>query len=336
MRLIFAGTPEFAKVALQALLDAGHEVVLVLTQPDRPAGRGLKLQASPVKQLAQAHGLPVCQPQGLKLDGKYADNARVAQTALQQAVALGGAQAMVVVAYGLILPPWVLASPPRGCLNIHASLLPRWRGAAPIHRAIEAGDPETGVTLMQMDAGLDTGPMLLAQALPIAPDDTTGRLHDKLALLGAKLCLDTLTLLEQGTARPVPQPEPGVSYAEKISKAESQLDWSTSAETLSRRIRALNPAPGAHTSWGDDTFKVWMAVPDPRGAFPGIHPTGTVLDANPQGIWVACGTGILQITELQKAGAKRMPLADLLRGSPLQAGDVLGLAPTAGIAPCVR
>jgi methionyl-tRNA formyltransferase len=218
MRIVFAGTPEFAASALAALLAAGHQVVLVLTQPDRPAGRGLKLQPSPVKALALQHGLALAQPRSLRLDGKYPDEARAAQAALQQAAA----DVMVVAAYGLILPQWVLDLPPRGCLNIHASLLPRWRGAAPIHRAIEAGDTLTGITLMQMDAGLDTGDMLLVAPEPIRPDDTTASLHDRLAALGARLVVD-------GLAAPAlvrrPQPAEGVTYAHKIAKAESTIDW---------------------------------------------------------------------------------------------------------------
>ena len=226
MNVIFAGTPEFAAVALRSLLRAGFRVPLVLTQPDRPAGRGMKLQPSAVKQVALEHGLPVCQPRSLKLDGRYHEDAAEAQAALQRAVADGGATVMVVAAYGLILPQWVLSLPRLGCLNIHASLLPRWRGAAPIHRAIEAGDAETGITLMQMDAGLDTGDMLLVERLPIAPQDTTGTLHDRLALLGGRLVVEALELAACGGLKPVPQPAEGVTYAHKLEKAEALLDWS--------------------------------------------------------------------------------------------------------------
>ena len=216
MRLVFAGTPDFAATALAALLAAGHQVTWVLTQPDRPAGRGLKLLPSPVKALALQHGLPVAQPRSLRLDGKFADDARAAQAALRTA----GAELMVVAAYGLILPAWALGLPPRGCLNIHASLLPRWRGAAPIHRAIEAGDGLTGITLMQMDAGLDTGAMLLRAEEPIRPDDTNATLHDRLAALGGALVADGLARLQDGRGLPAtPQPAEGVSYAHKITRA---------------------------------------------------------------------------------------------------------------------
>ena len=230
MRIVFAGTPEFARAALQALIAAGHEVALVLTQPDRPAGRGMQLQASPVKQCALAHGLAVAQPRSLRLDGQYPQDAQAARQQLAQA----RAEAMVVAAYGLILPQWVLDLPRHGCLNIHASLLPRWRGAAPIHRAIEAGDGETGVTIMQMDAGLDTGAMLLREAVPIAPEDTTGRLHDRLAALGAQLIVRALDALARGELRATPQPGEGATYARKVEKAESVIDWSLPAEALMR------------------------------------------------------------------------------------------------------
>jgi methionyl-tRNA formyltransferase len=231
MKLAFAGTPEFARVALQALHAAGHDIVLVLTQPDRPAGRGLKLQASPVKQFAAAHALPLAQPRSLRLDGKFSDEAATARQALHEAAP----ELMVVAAYGLILPAWTLALPRLGCINIHASLLPRWRGAAPIHRAIEAGDTDTGVTIMQMDAGLDTGDMLLVQALPISAQDHTGSLHDKLAELGGELMVEALQRLGQGALPRTPQPAEGVSYAAKIDKAEAALDWLAPAASDSPR-----------------------------------------------------------------------------------------------------
>ena len=265
MRLAFAGTPEFARVALQALHAAGHGVVLVLTQPDRPAGRGMKLQASPVKEFAQAHGLALAQPRSLRLDGKYPDDAQAARAALVQAAP----QMMVVAAYGLILPPWVLQLPPLGCLNIHGSLLPRWRGAAPIQRAIEAGDRETGITIMQMDAGLDTGAMLLVQRTPIGADDTTATLHDRLAELGARLVVQAVGLAGQGALQPVRQPEAGVNYAHKIDKAEAAIDWALPAEALACRIRAFDPFPGCSTTLGGQPVKVWRARPAAGQGLPG-------------------------------------------------------------------
>ena len=243
MRVIFAGTPEFARVALARLLAAGFTVPLVLTQPDRPAGRGMKLQASPVKQCALDHGIAVAQPRSLRLDGKYPEDAAAARDALLAAQA----DVMVVAAYGLILPQWVLDMPAKGCLNIHASLLPRWRGAAPIHRAIEAGDAETGVTIMQMDAGLDTGDMLLVEKTPIAPTDTTAVLHDCLADLGGRMIVEALELAACGGLQPVPQPAEGVTYAHKIEKAESEIDWSLPAHVIGQRIRAFDPFPGARS-----------------------------------------------------------------------------------------
>ena len=265
MKVAFAGTPEFARVALAALHGAGHEVPLVLTQPDRPAGRGLKLQASPVKQFAQAHGLPLAQPRSLRLDGKFPEEAAAARTALDEAAP----DVMVVAAYGLILPPWVLALPRHGCLNIHGSLLPRWRGAAPIQRAIEAGDAETGITVMQMDAGLDTGAMLLAEALPIVPTDTSARLHDRLAALGARLIDQALALLAQGALQPRPQPAEGVTYAHKIDKAEAAIDWQVPATVVERRLRAFDPFPGATAVLGGQTVKVWRGRVVPGSGAPG-------------------------------------------------------------------
>jgi len=295
MRVIFAGTPEFAAVALQALLDNGFEIPLVLTQPDRPAGRGLKLQPSAVKQLALKHSISVAQPLSLRLDGKYPDDASAAQKLIEQAAA----DVMVVAAYGLILPEWTLQMPRLGCLNIHASLLPRWRGAAPIHRAIEAGDAETGITIMQMDAGLDTGDMLLKQSLPIEQSDTTQSLHDKLARLGGIMAVQALQ--NYPALVPLKQPEEGVTYAAKISKAESAIDWTQSAKTIERKIRALNPAPGCTTELHGEPLKVWRAQ---------LEPTSL-------GIPLKTGDGAtLYITELQRAGGKRMSAADYLRGLP--------------------
>ena len=317
MRVIFAGTPEFARSALAALHAAGHDIVGVFTQPDRPAGRGMKLQASAVKQYAVEHGLPVVQPQSLKLDGKYPDDAAAAHTFIQQA----HADVMVVAAYGLILPQWVLDAPRHGCLNIHASLLPRWRGAAPIHRAIEAGDAQTGVTIMQMDAGLDTGDMLLAATLPILLQDTTASLHDKLADMGAALIVKALT--QVGQFRPVKQPTEGVTYAHKIEKAEAAIDWSLSAQLLSQRVRAFDPFPGMTAQMAGETVKVWQAhvmsdgTPTAQGAQP-----GTLLAINDQGLSVACGEGVLCLTQFQKPGGKRQAVTEFVRHFKGAVGDV--------------
>jgi methionyl-tRNA formyltransferase len=317
MKIIFAGTPEFARVALERLLAAGFEVPLVLSQPDRPAGRGMKLQASPVKQCALAHGLAVAQPRSLRLDGKYPEDAAAARQAIEAA----NADAMVVAAYGLILPQWVLDAPRLGCFNIHASLLPRWRGAAPIHRAIEAGDQHTGVTIMQMDAGLDTGDMLLVERLPIAADDSTGSLHDRLAALGGRLMVEALELAACGGLRPVPQPADGVTYAHKIEKAEAAINWALPAATIERRVRAFNPFPGAGTALAGEAIKVWRAHAEPDN--PVAANAGQVLSADPHGIRVATGDGVLVLDELQRAGGKRLPAADFLRGFALTPGQVL-------------
>ena len=318
MRVIFAGTPEFARVALACLQRAGFEIALVLSQPDRPAGRGMKLQASPVKQFALDHGIAVAQPRSLRLDGKYPQDASAAQAAIQQA----RADVMVVAAYGLILPQWVLDQPRLGCLNIHASLLPRWRGAAPIHRAIEAGDAETGVTIMQMDAGLDTGPMLLTDRMPITPRDTTASLHDKLAALGGGLVVEALELAACGGLKPVAQPAEGVTYAHKIEKAEAALDWSLPAAVLERKIRAFDPFPGASSTIQGEVLKVTGA--DVADAQRPSAAAGTVLAAEPAGVLVACGEGALRLTQLQRAGGKRLAVADFLRGFSLAPGMVFG------------
>jgi methionyl-tRNA formyltransferase len=321
MRLVFAGTPEFAQVALAALHAAGHDIALVLTQPDRPAGRGMKLQPSPVKQWALQHHVPVAQPRSLRLDGKYPEDAAAARQTLLDAQA----DAMVVAAYGLILPQWVLDLPPKGCLNIHASLLPRWRGAAPIHRAIEAGDAQTGITIMQMDAGLDTGDMLLVLPCAIAPTDTTAVLHDRLAELGGQAIVQALAKLDALLRQP--QPAEGVTYANKIDKAEAALDWALSAEVLARRIRAFDPFPGMTvplaTATGVETLKIWQAGAE-SGA-PNAHAAepGTVLSADAMGVRVACGQGQLCLKQLQRPGGKRLSAADFLRGCPLQPGQRL-------------
>jgi methionyl-tRNA formyltransferase len=317
MRVIFAGTPEFARSALAALHAAGHDIVGVLTQPDRPAGRGMKLQASAVKQFALAHGLTVLQPHSLKLEGKYPDEALAAQ----QFIAQAQADVMVVAAYGLILPQWVLDAPRFGCLNIHASLLPRWRGAAPIHRAIEAGDAETGVTIMQMDAGLDTGDMLLKETMPIGPQETTATLHDALASMGSVMIVNALTLV--GQFKPAKQPTEGVTYAHKIEKSEAALDWSQSAQVLAQRVRAFDPFPGMSTLCGDELIKVWQAhaLPADEGSGSGRAP-GTVLSLGEEGIRVACGEGILCLTQLQKPGGKRQAVSEFIRSFKASVGDV--------------
>jgi methionyl-tRNA formyltransferase len=321
MNLIFAGTPEFARVALERLLAAGFRVPLVLTQPDRPAGRGMKLQPSPVKQLALEQQITVAQPRSLRLDGKYPDDARAARDAIEAAQA----DAMVVAAYGLILPQWVLDTPRLGCLNIHASLLPRWRGAAPIHRAIEAGDAQTGVTIMQMDAGLDTGDMLLIERLPIQAQDTTGSLHDRLATLGGRLIVEALEIAACGGLKAEKQPAEGVTYAHKIEKAEAAIDWTAPAETLARRVRAFNPFPGAATALAGEAIKVWSAHAEAAAA---QGTPGQVLAVEGSGIRVATGGGVLVLTELQRAGGKRLAAAEFLRGFALAPGQVLDAAPS--------
>ena len=338
MRIVFAGTPAFAQSALAALHASGHEIALVLTQPDRPAGRGMKLQASAVKQYALKHGWPVCQPQSLRQDGKCPEDARQAQAA----IAAAQAQVMVVVAYGLLLPRWALQSVPLGCLNIHASLLPRWRGAAPIQRAIEAGDRETGVCIMQMDEGLDTGDVLMRQALPIASDDTTTMLHDKLAALGAELVVQTLAQWPQLHA--TKQATDGISYAAKILKEEALIDWRLPAQLLSQRIRAFDPFPGAVTMLQGQALKIWSAQVSPAadtthtitaaagsaahglGASGGAASTpapGTVLQASGDMLSVATGQGTLQLLQLQLPGGKRISAGEFMHSQRQLLGTVL-------------
>lgn len=313
MRIAFAGTPEFAATALRALHAAGHDIALVLTQPDRPAGRGLRLQPSPVKTWAMAHGLPVAQPRSLRLDGRYPEDAQHAHDALRAA----GIECLVVAAYGLILPRWTLDLPPRGCLNIHASLLPRWRGAAPIHRAIEAGDATTGITLMQMDEGLDTGDMLLSHPLEIRPDDTTGSLHDRLAELGGQMVVRALASSSWTHA---PQPSEGATYARKVEKAEAGLDWTCPAMLLERRVRAFDPFPGAHFMLNGQPVKVWRARvrPELRGA------PGDILQARGQTMTVACADGALELLQLQSPGGRRMDAAAWLAAHGDLTGTQLG------------
>jgi len=301
MKVIFAGTPEFAAVALRAIVTAGHDVPLVLTQPDRPAGRGMAMQPSPVKRLAEENGIAVFQPQTLK------------DAAAQERVSAAHADVMVVAAYGLILPQAVLDMPRFGCINIHASLLPRWRGAAPIQRALLAGDGETGVCIMQVEAGLDTGPVLLRAACAIGAAENAATLHDRLAELGARLVVEALGKLPLSAET---QPATGVTYAHKIEKTEALIDWSKDAQELDRHIRAFNPFPGAQAQFGGQTVKLWRAEP-----VKGSGEKGLILSVDRNSIVVACGSGALSIGELQKAGGKRLLVREFLAGHPLKAGD---------------
>jgi methionyl-tRNA formyltransferase len=308
MRVVFAGTPVFAAIALQALLDSGANVALVLTQPDRPAGRGMKYSISDVKKLALRNNLDVFQPPSLK-DASALTRLRAA-----------AADVMIVAAYGLILPKGVLDLFPAGCLNIHASLLPRWRGAAPIQRAILAGDTQTGVSIMRMEEGLDTGPVYLARALYLDAKETAGSLHDKLAALGAHTLVEALPSILSGTLKPLAQPIAGVTYAPKFSREEAELDWSNDARQLERQIRAFDPHPGAHSLLAGESIKIWRAnLLADHHSEPGL-----VTGVNSKGIEVACGSGSLRITQMQRAGGKRLAVADFLRGSPLAVGARFG------------
>ena len=319
LRIVFAGTPEFAAAALDAIASAGHEIVLVLTRADKPAGRGRALHESPVKRLARERGLAIEQPRTLR------------DAALQAKLRALDADAMVVAAYGLILPAEVLAIPRHGCLNIHASLLPRWRGAAPIQRAIEAGNAESGITIMQMDEGLDTGPMLLAEREPIRADDTGGSLHDRLAVLGARAIVAALDRLREGTLRAQPQPADGVTYAHKLSRADALIDWSQPARRIVDRVRAFDPVPGATAlleRMPDSPVKVWAARAAQGGTRRGAIDAGassarpgTVLIAAPGHLWVACGDGAVELLELQRPGSRRLPVAEFLRGCPVEPGE---------------
>jgi len=332
MRLVFAGTPPFAASALAALADAGHQIVCVLTQPDRPSGRGMKLTASAVKSLALQRGLPVAQPPTLR------------DPAAQAHLAALAPEAMVVAAYGLLLPPAVLAIPRFGCLNIHASLLPRWRGAAPIQRALLAGDAETGISIMQMDAGLDTGPVRARRALPIAADETAGRLLDRLSALGAEMIVEVLSTLDRAS-EPQAQPEDGVTYAHKIDKREAAIDFAAPAVDIDRQVRAFDPVPGAFCASGGTLVKVWRARVGPAAAATvatthaaspaagaGTHacapvsaaPPGTLLSIGTDGLTVACGCGTLQLLEVQRAGGRRQDAVAFARAAGLTAGSILG------------
>lgn len=303
MRVIFAGTPDFAASALAALIEAGHEILVVLTQPDRPKGRGMKLTPSPVKTLALQHNLPVWQPENLK------------DVSIQQQLRDLQADVMVVAAYGLLLPAAVLNIPEHGCLNIHASLLPRWRGAAPIQRAIEAGDVESGVCIMQMDVGLDTGDVLLSRNTPITDDTTAAQLHDALAVIGAEAIVEALAKLPELIA--VPQPEAGVTYAQKLSKADAEIDWALGAKQIHNKIRALNPVPGAWSSLNGQVIKVWASSVLEMSS---TAVEGSIVVADKQGIAVQTGEGVVLITELQASGSKRMAAAAFVAGH----ADLLG------------
>lgn len=310
MRIVFAGTPDFAAVALRALLKTEHDIVAVYTQPDRPAGRGRKQQFGPVKQTAVNAGIPVYQPRSLK------------DPAEQQQLRDLAPDVMVVAAYGLILPPAVLAIPPLGCLNIHASILPRWRGAAPIHRAIEAGDAETGITIMQMDAGLDTGAMLLRHRTPIHEDDTSGSLHDRLADMGGAAIVEALAALETRGPDPVPQDDSQATYARKLSKDEAHIDWQGDAIAIARKIRAFNPWPGTDGELDGQRIRIHEATAVEQTS---NETPGTVLTRVRSGADIACGRGILRVTRVQLPGTRAMSVSDLINGGKpvLEPGQVL-------------
>lgn len=314
MNVLFAGTPDFAAVSLQGLLDAGQRVSAVLTQPDRPAGRGRKQRPGPVKRLALEHGIPVHQPASLRsADGE----------ALVRALA---PDVMVVAAYGLILPPGVLAVPRHGCINVHASLLPRWRGAAPIQRAILAGDRQSGVCIMRMEAGLDTGPVLATRRTPISPEDSAGDLHDRLAALGRDAALEVLAALARGEVRAVPQPSDGVTYAERIDKAEARVRWDQDARAVVRQIHAFNPAPGAWTTLPGEAgnelrLRLLRARPAPEVAQDAAP--GQVLHAQGEALTIACSKDAVQLVQVQPAGGRAMSAAAFLNAGRLRAGDRL-------------
>jgi len=305
MKIIFAGTPVFAATALSALIKENYEIALVLTQPDRPAGRGMKMVASAVKQLALENNLELLQPLSLK------------DSEIHSQLSTVNADIMIVAAYGLILPEAVLKIPRLGCLNIHASLLPRWRGAAPIQRAILAGDRETGITIMQMDAGLDTGAMLLKESIPIAQNDTAETLHNKLCELGALAIVKALALLQQNKLVPATQDDSLACYARKITKDEAVIDWNETAEYIERKIRAYNPVPGAYTTFQGQTIKVWQA----KVISPDSEQPGKIVAIPRDGIDVACGNGLLRLEVIQRSGGKRLSTTEFLTGFDMHSGD---------------
>lgn len=307
MRIVFAGTPAFAAIALKALIDAQFQIVLVLTQPDRPAGRGLKLQESEVKKVASEYSIPVLQPVTLKSE------------VTQEQLRSFAADVMIVAAYGLILPESILQLPLQGCLNIHASLLPRWRGAAPIQRAIQAGDQETGITIMQMDQGLDTGDILLQRTIPIDPSDTAQSLHDNLAQLGAQCIIEALGLLQQGKLLAVKQNDEEVCYARKIEKDEAKIDWSLDAAVIDRNIRAFNPFPVAFTSYQSLSLKIWQARIEQKLS----GQAGEIVNIDNDGITVACGKHAIVLEVIQRAGGKKLPVKDFLKGNPMKRGEFM-------------
>ncbi len=321
LKVVFAGTPEFARVALEAVVHAGHDVVMVMTQPDRPAGRGMQLHASPVKQFAIEKNIPVIQPTSLKVSGQYSDEARDALSRLQDL----DFDVMVVAAYGLILPQEVFDIAERagraGCLNIHASLLPRWRGAAPIHRAIEAGDCETGIAIMQMDLGLDTGAVIAMNRVPIAANETTATLHDALAKMGALMIVETLNrFARERSLKSAPQALEGITYAHKIMKDEAKIDWQKDAKAIDLKIRAFNPFPGATLLDGESVIKVWRSslIDDESRSVP-----GTIIDITQDGVQIAGGKGSILLTELQRAGGKKMSASQLAQTLGWKPGQVL-------------
>lgn len=310
MKIIFAGTPQFAAHALEALITEGHEIALALTQPDRPAGRGMKLNASAVKILAQKHKITLLQPRSLK------------QPEIHEQLNKICADIMVVAAYGLILPAIILNTPRLGCINIHASLLPHWRGAAPIQRAILAGEQETGITIMQMDQGLDTGDILLQRSIPILHNDNTNTLYDKLAILGANCVVETLNLLKNEKIVAAPQTEKNVSYAPKLEKGEAKINWQLSAEKISYTVRAFNPRPGAHSAIHGFPLKIFQARPITNT----MGNPGEILSTGQEGIVVACGKGSLVLEIVQKPGGKKLSAAEFLAGHSLKPGNYFTLA----------